>query len=321
MPIRSDLHSAGKHGNFLVSHAPNVIIPSLKIFSKTSFSAASYATFRPSYPQSLYQEVLRYHRGQRQSCVDLGCGHGVVARAMSEHFDSITGTDPSSRMIEQAQSSTSSTEYPNVKFREASAESLPFVADSSVDMVVAGQAAHWFDYTKVFNELARTVKSGGSMAFWGYKDHVFVDSPTASSIMDKYAYDRHPDMLGSYWQQPGRSIVQNLLRDVKPPSDTWQDIKRIEYEPGTNGRHSGHGTMFMSKSLKIGECKEYIRTWSSYHSWREAHPSAEGRSRGGSGDVVDQLFDEIASIDSKFGSEETSVDIEWGSVLLLARKQ
>lgn len=289
--------------------------------SKSSFSAASYATFRPSYPPSLYEKVLEYHRGKRQSCIDLGCGHGVVARAMLQHFDSVLGIDPSGRMIEQAQSSTSSTEYPNVSFREAAAESLPFIANSSVDMVVAGQAAHWFDHAKVFEELARTVKSGGTMAFWGYKDHVFVNSPQASSIMNKYAYDHHPDMLGSYWQQPGRSIVQNLLRDVKPPSNAWEDITRIEYEPGTNGRQSGQGTMFMNASFKIGQCKEYIRTWSSYHSWREAHPKAEGRSRGGTGDVVDELFDEIASTDPAFGSEETLVDIEWGSVLLLARKR
>ena len=240
---------------------------------------------------------------------------------MSNHFDSVLGTDPSGRMIQQAQASTAGAEYSNIEFREASAESLPFIANSSVDMMVAGQAAHWFDFTKVFNELARTVRSGGSMAFWGYKDHVFVDSPEASSIMNKYAYDHHPDLLGSYWQQPGRSIVQNLLRDVKPPSDAWQDIKRIEYEPGTDGRHSGHGTVVMEKSIRIDECKEYIRTWSSYHSWREAHPTSEGRSKGGSGDVVDALFDEIASVDPRFASEETSVDIEWGSVLLLARKR
>jgi SAM-dependent methyltransferase len=258
----------------------------LTISSKSSFSAASYATFRPSYPHSLYREVLQYHQGQRQSCVDLGCGHGVVARALSKSFDSIVGTDPSSRMIKQAQSSASSAEY-----------------------------------TKVSNELARTIKSGGSMAFWGYKDHVFVDSPEASPVLDKYAYDQQPDMLGSYWQQPGRSIVQNLLRDVKPPTEDWQDVRRIEYEPGMNGRHSGQRTMFMNKSLKVGECKEYIRTWSSYHSWREAHSTSEGRSRGGSGDVVDKLFDEIARIDTKFGSEETMIDVEWGSILLLARKR
>jgi hypothetical protein len=224
-------------------------------------------------------------------------------------------------MIKQAQSSASSAEYSNVEFREASAENLLFVADSSFDMVVAGQAAHWFDHTKVSNELARTIKSGGSMAFWGYKDHVFVDSPEASPVLDKYAYDQQPDMLGSYWQQPGRSIVQNLLRDVKPPTEDWQDVRRIEYEPGMNGRHSGQRTMFMNKSLKVGECKEYIRTWSSYHSWREAHSTSEGRSRGGSGDVVDKLFDEIARIDTKFGSEETMIDVEWGSILLLARKR
>jgi trans-aconitate 3-methyltransferase len=37
---------------------------------------------------------------------------------------------------------TKKEDYPNVDFIEASAESLLFAADYSVDMVVAGQAAH-----------------------------------------------------------------------------------------------------------------------------------------------------------------------------------
>jgi hypothetical protein len=65
----------------------------------------------------------------------------------------------------------------------------------------------------------------------------------------------------------------------------------------------------MNRSLEVGECKEYIRTWSSYHSWGEAHPTSEGRSRGGARDMVDELFGEIASMNSKFGSEETLIDI------------
>ena len=45
-------------------------------------------------------------------------------------------------MIKQA---ISSTKEENIQFREASAENLDFIQDGSVDMVVAGQAAHWFD--------------------------------------------------------------------------------------------------------------------------------------------------------------------------------
>jgi ubiquinone/menaquinone biosynthesis C-methylase UbiE len=72
-------------------------------------------------------------------------------------------------MIKQARSSTKET---NVEFREASAEDLGFVEDGSVDLVVAGQAAHWFDYSKVWPSLTRKVRSGGTIAFIGYKDHV-----------------------------------------------------------------------------------------------------------------------------------------------------
>jgi trans-aconitate 3-methyltransferase len=56
-------------------------------------------------------------------------------------------------MIQEAKSRTKREDYPNVDFIEASAESLPFTADHSVDMIVAGQAAHWFDFPKFFTEM------------------------------------------------------------------------------------------------------------------------------------------------------------------------
>jgi trans-aconitate 3-methyltransferase len=56
-------------------------------------------------------------------------------------------------MIQEAKSRTKREDYPNVDFIEASAESLPFTADHSVDMIFAGQAAHWFDFPKFFTEM------------------------------------------------------------------------------------------------------------------------------------------------------------------------
>lgn len=224
-------------------------------------------------------------------------------------------------MMEQAKI-LSSTEYPNLTFRQSPAESLPFLEDSSVDIIVAGQAAHWFDYPKFFPEMKRILRKGGTLALWGYKDHVFVNYPKATNILNHYAHGKDERLLGPYWSQPGRSIVENKLRDIEPPMNDWEDIQRIEYEPGTNGPNSGQGTMFLRRRLKLGECMSYIRTWSSFHAWQEKHPDQKKREEGGNGDVVDIMFDEMRSAETDWGQgEDREVEIEWGSGLLLGRRK
>ena len=251
----------------------------------------------------------------------MGCGHGIVARSLASNFKSVVGTDPSEGMIKQANESTSRDDYPNVTFRQAAAEQSPFIESGSVDVVVVGQAAHWFDYPKFFKELNRIMRPGGTLACFGYKDHVLVDYTKATELTNHYAYGEDKDLLGPYWSQPGRSIVQHKLRAIKPPEDEWKDVQRMEYEPGTKGKGSGEGTMYMNKRLKVGECKAYIRTWSAYHGWKEAHPHREAISKGGSGDLIDQLFSEIADESPELGNEETEIEIEWGSALVMARRK
>lgn len=168
-------------------------------------------------------------------------------------------TDPSPTMITQA-IKTGPTTIKNILYRQAFAESLPFVADGSVDTVVAGQAAHWFDYSRVWPELKRTVRKEGTLAFWGYKDHVFVDYPKASAIWDRICYgDNGESAMGKYWEQPGRNILRNWLRDVVPPDSDWQMVTRLEYEPGTLGANSGVGRRWMHKRLTLGELMGYGR--------------------------------------------------------------
>lgn len=223
-------------------------------------------------------------------------------------------------MIETARKNTPRDQYPAaLDFHVASAESLPFVADSSADLVVAGQAAHWFNYPRLFKELDRVVRPGGTLAFWGYKDHIFVDYPVATRILDSYAYDKSPDRLGSYWPD-GREIVQGKLRAIKPDEYGWRDLQRIEYEPKPEGKGSGEGIMFMSKRLSVGACKSYMRTWSSYHGWCEKHADQQPRDKGGKGDLIDRMVDEIAEESPEFADEGFEVDIEWGTGLVLARR-
>jgi len=248
----------------------------------------------------------------------------LVSRYLSKYFDKVIGTDPSPGMVEQAKLKTKKEDYPNVDFIEASAESLPFAEDKSVDMVVAGQAAHWFDCPRVFAEMKRVMKPGGTMAFWGYTDHVFVNYPKATKMKNDLAYKDDKDALGPYWEMPGRAIVQGKLRAIVPPESDWY-VERIEYEPGTSGRHTGEGNgIILEKRMTLAENMEYIRTWSSFHGWQEAHPDRKRRSAGGNGDCVDDLFDEMVEAEEDWRTDknwrEMELDIEWGTGIVLGRK-
>lgn len=209
--------------------------------------------------------------------------------------------------------------FPTFEWQQGTAETIAdSYDDASVDCVVAGQAAHWFEFDALWPKLQRIVRHGGTVAFFGYKDNVFVDYPKASALLQHYAYDLDPEMLGSYWQQPGRTYVQNKLRHIQPPAD-WEDEQHIEYEPGTAGAHSGEGTLFMEKDLKVGELKSYVRTWSSFHGWQQAHQDRKARPEG-EGDIIDEFFDKAAIEEPDFNDLDKTIRLEWGSGLVMARR-
>jgi hypothetical protein len=226
-------------------------------------------------------------------------------------------------MVNQAKASTPRS-FTNISFHEASAENLSFIEDGSLDMVVAGQAAHWFDYRKVWPQLARKMRRGGTLAFWGYKDNTFVDYPEATKVLGEYCYG--DNTMGPYWEQPGRSILREKLRDVVPPKTEWDEVTRFEYEPGTSGKGSGEGTLLMHRRLRLGEMEGYVRTFSSFHNWAAAHPEKKAKKDGGNGDIVDEMFDKMLEVEPEWAAKGESwrdfeLENEWGSFILLARKK
>jgi SAM-dependent methyltransferase len=227
-------------------------------------------------------------------------------------------------MITQAQSTPSNSS--NITFKQGTAEDLSDLEDGSLDMVVSGQAAHWFEYAKAWPELKKKVRAGGTLAFWGYKDPVFVDYPAATKVFDDYCYG--PNAMGPFWEQPGRNIVRDKYRAIVPPAEDWLNVERIEYEPGTKGCGSGNGTgtVLMHKMAKLGEVEGYVRTFSSYHNWMAQHPDRRAKKDGGKGDIVDEMFEKILEAEPTWKAEgerwkEFEVENEWGSVILMARKR
>lgn len=92
--------------------------------------------------------------------LDVATGAGYVAAAASKRGATAVGIDFSAAQVELAQRT-----YPDVKFREASAEALPF-NESTFDAVVMGFGMnHLPNPEAAFLEAHRVLKSGGWFAF------------------------------------------------------------------------------------------------------------------------------------------------------------
>lgn len=227
-------------------------------------------------------------------------------------------------MINQA---TSSTKEENVSFRQGNAEDLDSFGDGSIGMVISSQAAHWFDYSKVWPMLKRKLRTGGTLAFLGYKEFVFVNHPKANEVLHRYSHDPEVDLMGPYWEQPGTDILRDQYRAIVPPEADYEDIARLEYEPGTQGPETGSlGERIMYKTMKLGEMEGYVRTFSAYYCWQAAHPDQKSKAKGGQGDIVDEMFEKMLEVEPEWNSRgaewrDTEVESEWGSVILLARKK
>ncbi|KHN97040.1 Crg1p S-adenosylmethionine-dependent methyltransferase [Metarhizium album ARSEF 1941] len=304
-------------------------------FAKATFSATGYAAARPTYPASLFRTVLGYHGANSSSgassgsLLDIGCGHGAIARELSPHFSRVIGVDTSPGMVKQA---TSMTKDEKVIFLQGGAEDLSFLPDGSIDMVVAGQSAHWFDYNKAWPEVSRVVKAGGSLAFWGYKDNVLIGHTRANEIFAKYCYaegEVEPGIEGmnAYWEQPGRNRVRNLLREVVPPAKDWRAIRRDLYDIKADcAKTPGPETAWMQKRMNLGQLEAYVRTFSAFQGWRDAHPEVGSRAEGGQGDLADILMCRIVESEPQWrglgdGWRDAEVDTVWGTYVLMAKRR
>ncbi|KAI5812563.1 S-adenosyl-L-methionine-dependent methyltransferase [Pyronema omphalodes] len=312
----------------------------MSTFSDPLFPASNYATFRPTYPTTLYSHhLLPYHRRPFTHLLDLGCGPGNITRSLSPYFYQIHGIDPSPSMLTTAVSLTPSSQYPNISYLCHPAENIPEISDASIDMVVSGQAAHWFFQPDFWREMERVIKPEGTIALWGYSEFLFPRFPEASRILRGYSEEE--GKLGGYWQQPGRGVVERRYRDIVPPGDNWEGVRRLEFEPGfevpvkeeterrvrrpvVRDRETEETGELMRSRLRLREVEEYVRTWSCVHKWILEHPEVkrlEGMGDGfGKGDIIDDMFLEMAEVEG-WKSKEEMVDIVWGHGILLARRK
>jgi len=225
-----------------------------------------------------------------------------------------------------------------------------------------GQAAHWFNYEKLWPSIEKVLKPGGTVAFWvdffaqplscrfltnhditiqGYSEFRVVGHPELTPLIDRYS--KGAEALGPYWEQPGRSILDNHLVNIAFPSaSTWDassarrlyfagehNSQDIQYQPlealehsvisdaSQSGQRELRTDVILKKTLAWEGMDSYLRTWSSLHSYHEKYPNDKAKQgQGTRGDIVDRF---LGSLQEKVaGSREIS--IEWPLTLIMIKR-
>jgi SAM-dependent methyltransferase len=151
----------------------------------TRFSSRveNYKRFRPGYPPALIDFLARECGLTAASRIaDIGSGTGLLSRPFLDAGFSVVGIEPNCEMREAGE--------PGALDATAEATTLP---DRSVDLIVAGQAFHWFDPARTRAEWVRILRPPGHVALiWNLRSESTPFLREYAAVVDRYAAARDP---------------------------------------------------------------------------------------------------------------------------------
>jgi len=194
----------------------------------------AYARFMGVYSEKLAVELADaagVTAGQR--ALDVGCGPGALTAVLVERLgsDHVAALDPSEPFVEAAR-----TRLPGVDIRLASAESIPFDADS-FDLALAELVVQFMtDPVAGVGEMARVTKPGGTIAacIWDHGTDRGALSPfwkvarTLDSRLDDESRQlgAREGQLAQLFEQVGlhdvRSMLLTVHRDYGSFDEWWE---------------------------------------------------------------------------------------------------
>ncbi|CCM01784.1 uncharacterized protein FIBRA_03851 [Fibroporia radiculosa] len=256
-----------------------------------------------------------------------------------------------------------------VRYVQSPAEELGWLEDGSVDMIVSGehrtpisrhssnytfvepttmptylwkslpltsshqiaQAAHWFDWTRLWPEAARVLRKGGSLAVWGYSEFRLTDHPSCTPLIHTYVHGSDArTTIGPYWEQPGRNILDDHLRPIPEPSavcgpGVWAESERVYFAGSHHPHLPNPRQVIMRKKTTWGGMLGYLRTFSALHTFLERYPEDKEHPEG---DVAVRFWKALRTQvardkgidDASAGSEDDEVEIEWPLAIVMARR-
>jgi SAM-dependent methyltransferase len=136
-------------------------------FSENAFvgTAQYYSQYRPPYPAELWEDLQqRTGLTGRGRLLDIGCGPGRVALALSPCFDEVWAIDPELEMIDEGRKcADGARNIHNIQWMTTRAEDLS-APDAFFDLVTIGEAFHRLDQPLIAKRVLGWLKHGCSIA-------------------------------------------------------------------------------------------------------------------------------------------------------------
>jgi SAM-dependent methyltransferase len=200
--------------------------------------ADNYARFRPSYAPAVL-DLLRRECGLTPDWViaDVGSGTGISTAMFLDHGNRVYGVEPNDAMRAYAEQTLGG----NLRFTSiaarAEATTLP---GASVDLVVAGQAFHWFEPDATRVEWARILRPGGWVALmWNSRQDG--DSPFAQgyeALLMQYSLDYQK----VHHRNVGSAALDAFFGAGQWRQATFDNPQRRDWEALSGGLQSGSYT-------------------------------------------------------------------------------
>jgi SAM-dependent methyltransferase len=123
---------------------------------------ADYVATRPGYPEAVL-DILRAETELTSASViaDIGSGTGLSCEMFLKHGNTVYGVEPNAEMRAAGEQLLKG--YPNFHSVNGTAEATT-LPNASIDLVVAGQAFHWFDPPRAKAEFRRILRPDGCVA-------------------------------------------------------------------------------------------------------------------------------------------------------------
>ncbi len=108
--------------------------------------ADEFQRYRPDYPPTLYVRIFSEIAEPARNCaMDLGAGTGIVTGHLVAFFREVIAVEPDAGMAAKI-----AERFPRVTIRQTTAEEC-VQARETVDLITIGNALHWMDMGRVFD--------------------------------------------------------------------------------------------------------------------------------------------------------------------------
>lgn len=200
---------------------------------KDHFSAAAgqYRACRPGHPAGLFRYLASLAPGWGRAW-DCGAGSGQASVGLASYFEEVVAVDASPQQIAQAEP------HPKVRYVVAPVEAAGLPSES-VDLTVAAQAVHWFDFDRFYAEVWRVSRPGAILAVWCYWQVTV--GPEVDPVWRRFVFDT----VGPYWPAE-RRYVESGYETIPFP---FQEIPAPDFT--------------LEAHWRPDELAGYMATWSS----------------------------------------------------------